>query len=288
MDSALRAIAESVRAAMPCSVELPAGAGKTQLVAALAAIEVERQERPLVLTHTNAGVDAMRRRIRSFGVNNEAVRVATIASWSYELVYHYPQLAGLVVQADPDWSRSGDYYRAAAEVVQATAIRMVIQASYGCIIVDEYQDCSTDQHELVVRLAHALPICVFGDPLQNIFSFGGTTTVSWSNQVTAQWPAFAVPIKAWRWEGHNKDLGQWLLDVRADLYAGRSIDLTTAPLDWWQAIPGASVSACLDLVSRQGSIVAIDKWANNCASVAARTNGAYGMMEEFDGKFMMD
>src|SRR5215471_7633670 len=51
MDVALRALAENVREALPCSIELPAGAGKTQIVAALAATAAEHQERPLeVLT----------------------------------------------------------------------------------------------------------------------------------------------------------------------------------------------------------------------------------------------
>ena len=49
-----------------------------------------------------------------------------------------------------------------------------------------------------------MPACVFGDPLQNIFNSGGNTTVGWHTQVTASWPAFAVPIRAWCWEGHNE------------------------------------------------------------------------------------
>jgi len=85
MDAALRATAGTVRAAMPWSIELPAGTGKTQIVAGLAAAAAERLERPLVLTHTNAGVDALRRRLRSFGVRAGAVQVDTIASWSFDL-----------------------------------------------------------------------------------------------------------------------------------------------------------------------------------------------------------
>ena len=60
MDGALRNTALGVRAAMPCSVELPAGTGKTHLVAALAAAAAEQGERTLILTHTNAGVDVLR------------------------------------------------------------------------------------------------------------------------------------------------------------------------------------------------------------------------------------
>ena len=292
MDEALRALAEDIRAAMPSSIELPAGAGKTQLVAALAAAAAERTERPLVLTHTNAGVEALRRRLRSFGVASGAVRVATIASWSFDLVRHYPQLSGLMVAPEPDWRQSDAYYHGATAAVRAEWIRKVLQASYACVIVDEYQDCTIEQHDLMLGLAEAVPVCVFGDPLQNVFNFGGNTTVRWHSHVTTTWPAYKVAIKAWRWEGHNELLGQWLIDIRADLSAGQPIDLTGAPVVWAQtssADPSAAaVSVCLTQAQQAGSIVAIDKWPTTCATVASRTNGAYGMMEELEGKFMMD
>ena len=102
MDEALRKVALGVRAAMPCSVELPAGTGKTHLVAALAATGAERGERTLILTHTNAGVDVLRRRLRQFGVAAGAVRVETIASWCFDVVRHYPVLSGLTVGSEPD------------------------------------------------------------------------------------------------------------------------------------------------------------------------------------------
>jgi AAA domain-containing protein len=285
----LRAIAGNVRAAMPCSIELPAGAGKTQIVAGLAAAAAERRERPLVLTHTNAGVDVLRRRLRSFGVSADAVRVDTIASWSFDLIQHYPQLSGVHAAQEPDWKQSLEYYSGAAATVRAHAIRRVMQASYAFVIVDEYQDCILEQHELVGGLAQSLPVCVFGDPLQNIFNFGSNRTVGWNSQVTGMWPAFTVPIKAWRWKGYNENLGQWLIDIRPSLYTGQPLDLRNAPLSWRpNGIRGASVNACLSCASRNGSIVAIDKWVNNCTSVAARTNGAYGVMEELEGKFMQE
>jgi hypothetical protein len=37
--------------------------------------------------------------------------------------------------------------------------------------VDEYQDCSLDQHELICLLSEILPCRILGDPLQGIFSF---------------------------------------------------------------------------------------------------------------------
>ena len=288
MDDALRTTALGVRAAMPCSVELPAGTGKTHLVAALAAAAVGQGERTLILTHTNAGVDVLRRRLRQFGVATSAVRVETIASWCFDVIRHYPVLSGLAVGAEPDWEQTQQYYAGAAVAIQATAIRKVLQASYGLAIVDEYQDCIIEQHDLVLALHASLPVCVFGDPLQNIFDFGSNVTVKWAKEVVATWPALALPVQPWRWRGHHEDLGQWLIDIRADLHGGRPIDLATAPLSWRRNdTPQAAVNACFAQPTGDGSVVAISKWPHECAAVASKTNGSYGMMEEFQGSFMM-
>jgi AAA domain len=288
MDEALHKAALEIRAAMPCSVELPAGTGKTHLVAALAATSAEQGERTLILTHTNAGVDVLRRRLRQFDVAPSAVRVETIASWCFDVVRHYPVLSGLTVGAEPDWAQSQRYYAGAAEAVQATAIRKVVQASYDFVIVDEYQDCVIEQHSMVLALHEWLPVGVFGDPLQSIFTFGNNVTVKWAKDVAATWPALALPVQPWRWRGHNEALGQWLIDIRSDLYGGRPIDLHTAPLRWCRNDkPLAAVNACFSQPRGDGSVAAIARFAPECADVASRTNGSYRMMEELEGSFML-
>lgn len=288
MDDGLRTTALGVRAAMPCSVELPAGTGKTHLVAALAATANHQGERTLILTHTNAGVDVLRRRLRQFGVAKSAVRVETIASWCFDVVRHYPVLSGLSVGTEPDWGQSQQYYIGAAMAIQAAAIRKVVRASYDLVIVDEYQDCVVEQHHLVLALHASLPICVFGDPLQNIFDFGSNVTVKWAKEVAATWPPLVLPVQPWRWRGHDEDLGQWLIDIRADLYGGRPIDLATAPLSWRRDdTPQAAVKACFAQPTGDGSVVAISRFPPECAAVASKTNGSYGMMEELQGSFMM-
>lgn len=56
-------LATEVVADAPCSLEMPAGTGKTELLAACVATTAEQGNRSLVLTHTNAGVDALRKRL---------------------------------------------------------------------------------------------------------------------------------------------------------------------------------------------------------------------------------
>ena len=288
MDDTLRATALSVRAALPCSIELPAGTGKTHLVAGLAATGAERGERTLILTHTNAGVDVLRRRLRRFGVDRSAVRVETIASWSFNLIRHYPLLSGMVVGANPNWTQSRQYYGGGTVAIQAQAIRRVMSASYGLVIVDEYQDCVVEQHRLILALCDCLPVCVFGDPLQNIFDFGDNVTVKWAKEVATAWPALTLPAHPWRWQSHHEELGRWLIDIRPKLYDGKPIDLAAAPLTWRRnGTPMAGANACFAQPFGDGSVVAIARWANECAAVASRTNGSYGMMEELEGNFML-
>ncbi len=269
---------------MPCSVQLPAGAGKTQLIAAVSAQSAEAGERVLVLTHTNAGVDALRRRMRAFGVPDTRVHVETIASWSHSLVRRYPQLAEFIVPQLPSWVDSQRYYTAAQLVISSRAIRRVLQASYHLAVVDEYQDCGTDQHALVVALGDALPVAVFGDPLQSIFNFGGNVPVTWETDVADRWPDAAVPVHAWRWAGQNEALGQWLIDIRSDLAEARSIDLTGAPVTWLPADARSRFSACFDQPTGAGSVVAIGNFPHDCVALARTLRGTYTMMEEIEGK----
>lgn len=134
----------------------------------------------------------------------------------------------------------------------------------------------------------ALPVCVFGDPLQNIFNFGSNVTVKWAKDVAATWPALTLPVQPWRWRGHHQDLGQWLIGIRANLYDGQPIDLATAPLYWRRNdTPQAAVNACFAQPTGDGSVVAIARFPAECAAVASKTNGSYGMMEELQGSFMM-
>jgi superfamily I DNA/RNA helicase len=166
MDDAIKA----VLGAVPCSVTLPAGAGKTELIAAAAARVAANGGTSLVLTHTHAGVDALRRRMTKFGLGRDQVVVRTIDSWSYDLIIHFPILAALTVPAGPDWSMVADYHRAAARAVTSRAVARMLAVSYSLLFIDEYQDCLTHQHELAIALAEVLPTVVLGDPLQSLLS----------------------------------------------------------------------------------------------------------------------
>jgi hypothetical protein len=232
----LRAIARG-------TVTAPAGCGKTQLIAY--ALADHRGSKPiLVLTHTNAGVAALRGRLARAGVPTNAYRLSTIDGWAIRLIStfpgrsaHDPEILRLAAPAR-DYPAIRD---AAWKLLLAGHVSEVLKASYAHLIVDEYQDCSVPQHYIVNSLSLILPTCVLGDPMQAIFGFRGNALADWNQQVCAHFPVAAELATPWRWRNAGAEaLGQWLLGARRSLAAGQSVDLRSGPpehVTWMQAVP---------------------------------------------------
>jgi hypothetical protein len=225
------------------TVTAPAGCGKTQLIAH--ALAAHRGSKPiLVLTHTNAGVAALRGRLDRAGVPHSAYRLSTIDGWAIRLIASFPGRSG----HDPDILRlatpARDYPEirdATWKLLQAGHVNTVLKASYAHLIVDEYQDCSIPQHYIVYFLSLILPTCVLGDPMQAIFGFRGNALADWGKQVCAHFPVVAELATPWRWRNAGAEaLGQWLLEARHLLVTGQSVDLRTGPpahVTWIQTVP---------------------------------------------------
>lgn len=215
----------------------PAGCGKTQLITdALARHDGSKPI--LVLTHTNAGVAALRGRLEKASVKPSAYRAATLDGFAIRLIATFPQRAGhdprIVTGARPNYEAIRD---TATRLVAAGHLNDILAASFAQLYVDEYQDCSTRQHALVTWLAQSLPTAIVGDPFQAIFGFGADQLADWQTDVLAFFPKAGELTTPWRWNNAGAhDLGQWLLSIRPDLAAGKPIDLRTAPgsVQWVQ------------------------------------------------------
>ncbi len=290
MDDGLLASAARLLAAAPCSVELPAGTGKTHLLAAAAASAAADKKRSLVLTHTNAGVDAIRQRLRQFGVPQSLVRVDTLTSWAFTLVRSYTTIAEIAVADLPNWSCSDDYVCGATRVVKASAISGMLSASFDYLFVDEYQDCSIVQHDFVLALSRGVPSAIIlGDPLQAIFTFAGPT-VRWEHHVQPVFAPFKTKVEPHRWHGHNRALGQWLLDARPGLVDGRVFDVGEHAVQGLRYVPAAGNGGLAEVMDRfrdlDESVVLLDKWPQDVARHASRLGGSYKVMEDIGGNFM--
>jgi DNA helicase-2/ATP-dependent DNA helicase PcrA len=232
-----------LRAITRGTVTAPAGCGKTQLIAD--ALADHRGSKPiLVLTHTNAGVAALRGRLDSAGVLRSAYRLSTIDGWAIRLIASFPGRSGHNPEILGLATPTRDYpaiREAAWKLLQAGHVNEVLKASYAHLIVDEYQDCSVPQHFIVYFISLILPTCVLGDPMQAIFGFRGNTLADWNQQVCAHFPVAAELATPWRWRNVGADaLGQWLLEARRLLAAGQKVDLRTGPpahVTWIQTIP---------------------------------------------------
>lgn len=215
----------------------PAGCGKTQLITD--ALARHSGAKPiLVLTHTNAGVAALRGRLEKAGVKPAAYRATTLDGFAIRLISTFPQRAGhdarIVTGSRPNYDAIRD---AAARLVAAGHVHDILAASYERLFVDEYQDCSIRQHALVTWLAQSLPTAIVGDPFQSIFGFGTDPLADWNTEVIAFFPVSGELTTPWRWNNAGApDLGNWLLSIRSDLAKGTPIDLRTAPagVQWIQ------------------------------------------------------
>jgi UvrD/REP helicase N-terminal domain len=214
------------------TVTAPAGCGKTHLIAD--ALTRHSGPKPiLVLTHTNAGVAALRGRLDKAGVPASRYRLATLDGFAMRLITTFPKRAqhdpAILLLAD----RNNDYPAirdAAARVLEGGHVDDVLAATYARLFVDEYQDCSVIQHGFTTRVAAAVPTCVLGDPMQAIFGFKGNKLVEWDEDVLASFPASGELATPWRWKNaREEEFGLWLVQARRDLLAGKPIDLAKAP-----------------------------------------------------------
>lgn len=210
-------------------VVAPAGCGKTELIAA-ALTRYEGAKAILVLTHTHAGVAALRARLNRAGVPKSSYRLATIDGWAMRLISLFPTRSG----HDPEIVGTRPNYRAIREaayrLLKAGHVSDVIQASYTRLLVDEYQDCSIRQHAIVYYASQLIPTCVVGDPMQAIFGFGDDPLAKWDEHVVDHFSVVGELDKPWRWINSQAEaLGAWLLEVRRKLHAGDPIDLAEAP-----------------------------------------------------------
>ncbi|MBL6974737.1 MAG: AAA family ATPase [Deltaproteobacteria bacterium] len=218
---------EELARAKHAVVEAPAGCGKTHLIAE--AVGLCDDDLPqLVLTHTHAGVDALRKHLATLGVARRRFVVETIAGWALRWAASFPETSG--VQTDkptgPEWDT---VYGATVRLLQMEPYKHILRCSYAGVYVDEYQDCTVEQHGLVLALAEVLPCRILGDPLQGIFGFGRNHLIDWAADVLGTFTPLPPLAKPWRWKGKNEVMGQWLHDIRQLLLDGKDIPMTGLP-----------------------------------------------------------
>lgn len=198
----------------------PAGYGKTYTIAACLASTKGHQ---LILTHTHAGIGSIREKLRSASIPKASYSLETISGFVQKLVHAYYTGNEL-----PDQQNGALYYAflnsQLKKLLRSQIVREIIRSSYEGLFVDEYQDCTVAQHELVLQMAELFPVRVLGDPLQGIFDFNGEA-ISMVKALVG-FNRFADLDTPHRWyQCGSPALGDYLRDFREILLERKPIKL---------------------------------------------------------------
>jgi hypothetical protein len=276
------------------AIKAAAGCGKTYHIAeSVKKVSDTEERRPcLILTHTHAGVDSLRKKLNQKGVPQSFYHVDTIAAWALRYASSFPNTSGLEVTKpdDSDWE---NVYLAAVKLLKNSAVRGIVPISYCKVYVDEYQDCTVNQHELILELGKLIPCRILGDPLQGIFNIGGSSLIDWDRDIV---PNFCIKedlLKPWRWKD-SPELGDWLVQARTNLEKGNPVSLTFLPSSvTWMQIPsnGAAANIQRDVCFKSGNdgtTIAIHNLNNQCYYIAQRLGGKFGCIEAINCKDLLD
>jgi superfamily I DNA/RNA helicase len=261
------------------SLIAPAGHGKTEAIVKTAALG----ERTLVLTHTHAGVHALRGRLKRLGVPSGAAHVDTIDGWCMRYVRAFPK-RGHPPPGMPTGAEWAALRRNALNVLQVSGVQDVVQSSYGRILVDEYQDCDPGQHALTIALSRIVPTVVFGDPMQGIFEFADAR-LRWQRDVYPTFPLAMELNEPRRWQSKNPALGAWIAETRQRLIRGERIDLESGPITFLRTDDAFDMGAFFEGIGeREGSVAAIHCRRGMCDKLARATRGMFQSIEEVAAK----
>ncbi len=267
-------------------VVAPAGHGKTQLIAEAVTSHGGRCE--LILTHTHAGVAAIKEKLLKLNPSKRNYQVETIDGFILKYVSHYPYISQWSVSTEEiDWlnvRKSGGF------LFQTHFVKRVLNATYSGLYVDEYQDCLKEQHAIILEVSKVLPVRVLGDPLQGIFNFKGNRIVDWTVDVGTNYELIAELNQPWRWANvPNADLAQWLAEVRQNLLNEKPISLEKLPecVQWYEKKAGEEVKICYSLLSHKNESVAViglPESPHYSHAIASKLRGTYSVVEPIELK----
>ncbi|MGB4627040.1 MAG: UvrD-helicase domain-containing protein [Erysipelotrichaceae bacterium] len=204
----------------------PAGYGKTYSIAKCIENAPDDQTQ-LILTHTHAGSASLKAKIKELGVNSSKFNIETITGYAQKYVISFYNSKNIPPQDDKKYFSI--ILEKAIELFKLDSVKRIIKCSYGGLFVDEYQDCSKKQHEMIMLMAEILPTHIFGDEMQGIFDFN-EEVVNFNNDLKDfEITKLEIP---WRWKksGNNKVLGESIKKIRDILESDdKKLDISVYP-----------------------------------------------------------
>ena len=245
----------------------PAGFGKTHTIAEC--IEYT-QGRQLILTHTHAGIIAIKEKIKQSANSNYNVETITSFAQKYVLAFY----TGNDI---PEQKDAKKYYpfiiNKATELLKINSIIDIVKNTYSGLFVDEYQDCTVTQHNLILVLSEVLPTHIFGDYLQGIFNFDKNNPLVNLQSATDMMEFLDNSyelIKPYRWiKGGNETLGNNLKEIRTKLECRQPIDFRQyAQIELYMSddIYRDSYTKLFEIITSSDSLLIIDPESSHIGS----------------------
>ena len=197
----------------------PAGHGKTHTIGNCVKLCPDNSVQ-LILTHTHAGIASLRAKFKKIGISNNKYKLETISGFAQRLVFAYVHKDKIPKQEEKGYF---DFIiRKSIDLLSLVSVQTVVKNSFQGVFVDEYQDCTIDQHNMIMRLADLMPTHILGDELQGIFSFAGRK-VEFDKEL-ADFERFDFLTEPWRWKlnGNCEKLGHKILHIRERLLSNRT------------------------------------------------------------------
>jgi DNA helicase-2/ATP-dependent DNA helicase PcrA len=202
----------------------PAGYGKTYSI--VEALKFT-QGRQLILTHTHAGVSSIKEKIKKEKIESSKYKVETISSFAQKYANSF-----YIGENKPSEDNPKIYHpfvvNFSIELFKDRLVSKVFTSTYSGLFVDEYQDCTEEQHSLIMTLSNLVPTRILGDPLQGIFEEINKSKIDFPlellNNDFIEAPSLSIPNR-WLHNGNNKDLGNKFIKIRDDLEKRQPIDL---------------------------------------------------------------
>lgn len=272
----------------------PAGHGKTEMI-----VDIVKQSsgKQLLLTHTHAGVDALKKRLDRKKVPHEKYSLSTIAGFCTKWGLAFFNTGEIDKNLSPNSKKKADrgryykqFYEGAKAIFSNQWAKEILKSSYSGIIVDEYQDCTLTHHEIFHELNTFLPVIVLGDPLQGIFAFK-EPIVDWND---LGYEIVSVDTYPWRWKYSNPKLGEYLAEVRTSLWPtllGKNCTLDVNPCSGSiSIIDPASFKpySLLDELTEFKSVLYITKWENQQLDFCKKMPGIFQLDEKQECKELFD
>lgn len=289
MNNDLKSNAEELLDVDHGNLVLPAGHGKTHLIAASCAVAQEREVPILVLTHTVAGVDALRLTLRKLSGTGRLVRITTIDSMARSLAKSFPSSGGVKSAPGEDDPAYWEKVRQiGVEAMRNPHVSGMLKRSYRKLLVDEYQDCNEVQHDFICALANSIATVRIGDPLQAVYDFDKDSDFSWL-AATSDLHRFEIPGQPWRWI-NNQELGDFLSSARRTFESGGSLSLNNTPASvaWHPLEYDKFKGHCTSRLVQGESTLVLVRLPAQIRTNAQRLGGTFGAMEEIEGKVLLE